>query len=100
MAEALKYTEVLQDPGLATQRLQPLDLEVPQPQKTPKNISAVTAHLQGTWLCQVDAWNWYEWLFVFSQALVQGLEGVFEHLSRNVSSHSAACTIPGKLQTR
>lgn len=99
MAEALKYTEVFQGPDLATQRLQPLDLEAPLPQ-IPKSISAVTAHLLGAWLCQVDAWNWCEWLFVFLQALMQGLECVFEHLSRNVASHGAACTIPGKLQTR
>lgn len=32
-------------------------------------------------------------------ALVWGLEDVFEHLSRNVASHSAACMIAGKHQT-
>lgn len=67
---------------------------VPQPKK-PKSISAVTAHLLGAWLCQVGAWDFCGWPFVFSQAL----ERVFEHPSRNVASRSAACTIPGKHQT-
>ena len=91
MAEALKCIEVLQDPDLVTQRLHPLEPESPQPKETrgAGSITAGAAHSVGTWPCRVDAWNRCQRLFVFPQALVRRLEGVFEHPSRNLASCSA-----------
>lgn len=41
-----------------------------------------------TWPCQVELVS----VTVFPQALVPGLESVFEHYSKNLGSHGADCT--------